>query len=470
MNIKTIRKIHFTGIKGVGMAALAILAKDLKIKVTGSDVPDSFVTEQALKKAGIRYKEKFSADYVKRVRPDLLVYTGAHFNKKEVIAARQLKIATLSHGEALGLFMKGKKAISVCGVGGKTTTSAMIATVLTKANFHPSFAVGVADIPCLGTPAGYDKKGNWFVAEADEYIHSPNDKTPKFLAQNPEVAVLTNLAFDHPDVYPNFLKTKKAFKKFLKLVPENGLFVTCFDNKNNQKLLKEIENSRATYGFSPEADWQITRFYQAEGKAFFSVKYQQIDFGEFILNVPGRFNALNATASLAVGHFLGADIKRIRQGLEAFTGTKRRFEKIAQEGSTFLYDDYAHHPLEIRATLKAAKEFWPDKKIIAIFQPHTFSRTKALFAEFAKSFEDADLAILTDIYASAREKQDSTISGKKLAKQTQKHHPEVYFLPGKDKVVEFLSEKNLQDTVIFTMGAGDVYLWHKNILRMLKER
>jgi len=400
------------------MTALALLAKDLKIKITGSDVPDSFTTEETLKKAGIKYKEKFSADYVKKVRPDLLVYTGAHFNKEEVIAARQLKIPTLSHGEALGLFMKDKKAISVCGVGGKTTTSAMVATVLTQANFYPSFAVGVADIPCLGVSARYNKKGDWFVAEADEYVYSPNDNTPKFLAQNPQVAVLTNLAFDHPDVYPSFSKTKKAFKEFLKKIPKNGLFVTCLDNKNNQRFL--------------------------------------------------RFNALNATASLVVAHFLGADIKKIKQGLEAFTGTKRRFEKITQKGSTLLYDDYAHHPLEIRATLKAAKEFWPAKKIIAIFQPHTFSRTKALFADFSKSFEDADLVILTDIYASAREEEDPTISGEKLAKQTQKHHPEVYFLPGKEEVIEFLSEKNLQDTVIFTIGAGDIYLWHKEILRILR--
>jgi len=450
------------------MTALALLAKDLKIKITGSDVPDSFTTEETLKKAGIKYKEKFSADYVKKVRPDLLVYTGAHFNKEEVIAARQLKIPTLSHGEALGLFMKDKKAISVCGVGGKTTTSAMVATVLTQANFYPSFAVGVADIPCLGVSARYNKKGDWFVAEADEYVYSPNDNTPKFLAQNPQVAVLTNLAFDHPDVYPSFSKTKKAFKEFLKKIPKNGLFVTCLDNKNNQRFLNEIKVPKATYGFSPKSNWKIARFHQAEGRAFFSVNYQDIDFGEFILNVPGRFNALNATASLVVAHFLGADIKKIKQGLEAFTGTKRRFEKITQKGSTLLYDDYAHHPLEIRATLKAAKEFWPAKKIIAIFQPHTFSRTKALFADFSKSFEDADLVILTDIYASAREEEDPTISGEKLAKQTQKHHPEVYFLPGKEEVIEFLSEKNLQDTVIFTIGAGDIYLWHKEILRILR--
>jgi len=417
MQLKDIKKIHFTGIKGVGMAALALLANDLKIKITGSDTAESFTTEETLKKAGIKYWHKFSSDYIKKIKPDLLVYTGAHYNKEEVIAARKLKIPTLSHGEALGFFMKNKKAISVCGVGGKTTTSALIATVLTHANFRPSFAVGVADIPCLKTPARYDKKGDWFVAEADEYVYSPHDKTPKLFAQNPEIAVLTNLAFDHPDVYPTFSKTKKTFKKFLEKVPKKGLFITYLDNPNNQKVLKELSIPKVTYGFSPQADWQLTRFHQSEGKTFFSITFQDIDFGEFILNVPGRFNALNATATIVVAHFLGIDMRKIKQGLEFFSGTKRRFEKISQIKSTLLYDDYAHHPLEIKATLKAAKGFFFGKKIIAIFQPHTYSRTKALFTDFTKSFEDADLAIITDIYASAREKEDPHVSSQKLVKE-----------------------------------------------------
>lgn len=452
------------------MTALALLARDLKIKVTGSDIPEFFTTEETLKKAGISYKQKFSADYVKRVRPDLLVYTGAHFNKEEISAAKGLKIPTMPHGEALGFFMKDKKAISVCGVGGKTTTSAIIAAVLTKVNFNPSFAVGVADIPCLGTPAHYNKKGGWFVAEADEYVQSPEDKTPKFFAQNPEIAVLTNLAFDHPDVYPTIKSTRRAFKKFLQKIPSNGLLVTSLDNLDNQKLLRELDVPRETYGFSPNADWQITRFHQAEGKTFFSVSFKDIDFGEFILNVPGRFNALNATAALAVAHFLGIDVKKTKEGLSFFTGTKRRFEKVGEGNSTLLYDDYAHHPLEIKATLKAAKDFFLGKKIIAIFQPHTYSRTKALFNEFARAFEDADQAIITDIYASAREKGDLGISGEKLAKAIEKHHPNVKFSAGKSEILKVLRESILKDTVIFTMGAGDIFNWHKEILKAVSSR
>lgn len=468
MNIKTIKKIHFTGIKGVGMTALALLANDLKMKITGSDTNESFTTEQTLKKAGIKFKEDFSGERIKKVKPDLLIYTGAHFNKGEVRTAKDLEIPTMSQGKALGFFMKSKKAISVCGVGGKTTTSAMIATVLTKANLNPSFAIGVADIPCLGTPAGYNKKGEWFIAEADEYIQSPENKTPKFFSQNPEIAVLTNLAFDHPDAYLSFTNTKKAFKKFLKKIPSTGLFVTCLDNQNNQKILKDLNVPTETYGFSPQANWQIIRFHQAEGKVFFSISFKDIDFGEFILNVPGRFNALNATAALVVAHFLGIDVKKIKEGLELFTGTKRRFEKIAEIRNTLLYDDYAHHPLEIRATLKAAKEFFIGKKITAVFQPHTYSRTKALFSEFVKAFENADQVIITDIYASARETGNLGISGEKLAGNIEKHHPGVKFLAGKKEVIEYLAEKNLQGTVIFTMGAGDVYLWGKDIVKILK--
>lgn len=470
IKLENIKKIHFTGIKGVGMTALALCARDLGIKVAGSDIKEKFVTDETLMKARISWKVGFKKENIGK--PDLLIFTCAHQGEEnpEVLYAKDKKIPVLSHAQALGLFMQDKESISVCGVGGKTTTASIMATLLDQTGLNPSFAIGVGNINPLGLPGKYNKKGKYFIAEADEYITSPKNKKPRFFYQEPKIIVITNIEFDHPDVYKNIDQTIEIFKTFAQKIPKDGLLVCCIDNDNVKKLLQLIKVPYQTYGYSPLADWQIINLRLSPGRITFSIKHKDIEIEDLAIKVPGRFNVLNATAAFVVGNFLGIGFNQLKQGLEIFKGTKRRFEFIENINGIDLYDDYAHHPIEIRATLQAAKKWFVDRRIIAIFQPHTYSRTKALLPEFAKSFEDANLVIITDIYASAREKkEDFNITSKDLADEIRKHKANVVYLIGKDEVVKLLKQNTKKEDVIFTLGAGDIFLWHDKIIKNLKE-
>lgn len=468
-NLNRVKKIHFTGIKGVGMTALALCVQDLGKKVSGSDVTDKFITDEILKKRKIGWQVGFSPKHVSK-DTDFLVFTGAHGGEGniEVVAAEEKGIPIFSHAQALGEFIKGKIGISTCGVGGKTTTASMIATVLYKAALRPSFAIGVSEIFPLGIAGRFEKKGKYFVAEADEYANSPSDKTPRFLYQTPKIIVITNIEHDHPDVYPNIKATIKAFKNFIDRIPRDGLLVACIDNENVSSLLQFIKAPVQTYGFSSKADWQIKDYQLKPGKTTFSLKKSDSVFENLVLKVPGKFNILNATASFIVANFLGLNFGQIKRGLGSFLGTKRRFEKIGEFGGVLLYDDYAHHPCEIKATLQATRDWLAGKRIIAIFQPHTYSRTKYLLKEFGESFTQADKVIITKIYASAREKDDLGVSGQTLVQEIAKNGKEVYYQPDCQTVCRFLKENVRAGDVIFTLGAGDIFLWHKEIKKVLK--
>lgn len=478
INLKKVKHIHFVGIKGVGMAALALCARDLGKRVSGSDIEEVFVTDETLRKAKIAWKKGFNLKNLSP-RPDLVIATGAHggLNNSEVVAAKKAKIPVLMHAQALGLFMEGKTGISVCGVGGKTTTSAMIATLLDTAGFHPSFAVGVGSIAALGAPGRYDKKGEHFVTEADEFVTSPGiDDTPRFFHQKPKIAVVTNIEYDHPDVYPNLVATIEIFKQFFVRLGKEGLLVACWDNANTRKTANQLVSSGkidrsqvVSYGFSPAADFRIEKVHFTQGKTIFDLTFERARIPDLVLPRPGRYNVLNATAAVAVGNFLGISFPILARGLARFSGTRRRFELIAETAGVKLYDDYAHHPAQIAAVLAAVRPWFPQGRTIAIFQPHTYSRTKALLAEFARSFSQAAVVVITDIYASAREKKDPDVSGEKLAFEVAKHHPEARYLP-KGELAEFVQDTALPGDIIMTLGAGDIFHEHKSILAALKRR
>lgn len=460
--------LHFTGIKGVGMTALALCAQDFGLKITGSDIPDQFVTDAPLRRARIKPALGFESARIQQLRPDAVVFTAAHLGEEnpEVKEAKRLGIPVLAYAEALGEFMKLKRGISVCGVGGKSTVSAMIAVVLETSGVSPAFAVGVGNISVLGVPGKWGN-GEWFVAETDEYTTSPQDKTPKMMYQHPEIIVLPNLEFDHPDVYRDFAATRKVFLTFINQLPKAGLLVAGIDNPHVRQLIRQVKRPVVTYGFSRQADWVIQHLKLINQRQQFTVRHDTEAF-PITLPLPGRFNAANATAALIVAARVGVGPNKLVQALSQFTGTKRRFEKIFATGSTVLYDDYAHHPLEITATLGAAKAWLPGKKILAIFQPHTFSRTKALLPEFALSFGEADEVVITDIYASARETEDLGMSGKILAEEVKKHHKNVAFCPDQAAVVGYLGQRQYRETAIFTLGAGDIFLWHQAIRRAIQ--
>lgn len=427
--------IHLVGIKGVAMTSLALCLQDAGKNVTGSDVVQDFVTEKILKERRFHIFHGFSPDHVTK-DIDLVVYTGAHNGSYnlEVEAAHALGIPTMSHAEALGNLIANKKVISVCGTGGKSTTSAMIAWILEKAGMKPSFAIGVGNIPNFGVSGRFVKDSEWFVAEADEYAVDPTgDLRPRFIYQHPEIIVCTNLNYDHPDIYKDFESMKQVFLNFFNSLPDDGTLVANIN-----------------------VPFPKTKAHM--------IQVHHLD--EMIhLRIPGDFNKMNATMASEVTKKIGIDTTIALDALSEFKGTMRRFEYKGKVNRADWYDDYAHTPDEIQPTLKALKEWCPGKKIIALFQPHTFSRTRALFDGFSQCFTDADEIILLDIFPSAREQSDPTVSSDLLVEAiaAQNEKKIVKNMKTIEHAAVYMSSNASKDNVVITLGAGDVYKIYDHI-------
>ncbi len=451
------------------MTALAVYCKERGIHVTGSDIDGVFPTRETLKQAGISVQEGFVAEHIKEFVPDLVVFTGAHGGKEnvEVKTAHDLHIPVMSHGEALGFFMDGQEQISVAGSHGKTTTSAMIATIYKACGQDPSYAIGCGDIIGVGLP-GHFGKGTMFIAEADEYVTDPHhDPKPRFLWQHPDILVVTNIDFDHPDAYASLDAVKEAFVTFQQQQQGKRMTIVNADDPESSVLMQG--RNIMTYGFSPRADLQITHVGFGEGRTFFTLMLRGTEVGEFSLKVPGRHNALNATAAAACAFSSGISWDDIKKGLAEFHGTKRRFEKLAEANGITIFDDYAHHPKEIESSLAAARAWFPSRRIITVFQPHTYSRTKALLTDFAKSFTNADMVLLTDIFASARESDTLDITTATLVEKTAKHHADVRYSKNKQETMSLLSRTVKSGDIIILMGAGDIYEWGPDIVSQVKK-
>jgi UDP-N-acetylmuramate--alanine ligase len=459
------KKIHFTGIKGVGMTALAVLIKESGLTVSGSDTAEQFITDLTLQQAGINPYVGFLPEHVNDA--DLVITTGAHggFDNPEVVSAKEKGKRVMSLAEAIGFFMSGEPlgriftGISVAGTHGKTTTTAMIATLFKENKLDPSYVIGTSSIPSLGI-SGHYGKGEMFVVESDEYATEPvHDHRPKFYWQHPKIAVFTNIEHDHIDIYPTIDAVREVFLQFAQNLSSDAVLIACGDDHEIQRLLTAYTGRKITYGFSPNNDFILQRVHISGSNTFFQVSAYGTDLGEFMIRTPGEHNCLNALAAIIVALESGLKLEQVKEGLQAFSGTKRRLElKGSLDSGALLYDDYGHHPTEIMKSLAALRSMFPKKHIVCIFQPHTYSRTKQLFEDFTRSFRNADTVILLPIYASAREKPDAGVSSELLLYAMQKTHKDSIFLPKFDNVVEYLNKKRFQDdTVIVTMGAGDIY-------------
>lgn len=466
------KTIHFTGIKGVGMAALAGIALDLKKQVSGSDTAEVFPTDSWLKTTKVKIRTGFHPKHLPK-NCQLVVYTGAHggVNNPEVQAAKRLGVEILNYAQALSQAVGQKELIATAGVGGKSTTAAMLATVLATAGLKPSWAVGVGSIKPLGGPGRWQKAGRYMVAESDEFVADPaGDPTPKFHYLNPAAAIITNLEHDHPDIYPALADVYASFKAFASRIRADGIVVANRDNVRIQDWLKTVNRPVLTYGFSPQADWQVLKPHTAAEMQFFALKFRKMVYDNLVLNLPGRYNLLNAAAVFAVAHWLGVDPEKIKAGLKAFAGTKRRFELIAEVKKVRLYDDYAHHPVEISAVIQAVRDWLPGRRLVVIFQSHTYSRTKALLPRFVNSLSLADAVLVNDIFASARESETLGISGEILAGLIKTKNKQTFFTPGKAATLNCLESIVQDNDAIFTLGAGNNWLWHKEIIKLLKQR
>lgn len=468
--MKKIQFIHFVGIKGVGMTPLAIIAKEAGLKVSGCDIGEKFITDEALKRSYIAPLVGFSPSHLTsgNSKVDMVITTGAHggFDNPEVVSAREKNISVLTHGQAVGEFMKGEIlgrhnliGISVTGTHGKTTTTAMLATVLKEAGMDPSYVIGTGIVPSLGGNGHYGR-GKYFVAEADEYATEPTyDKTAKFLWQHPKIAIITNIELDHTDLYPTIADVRNAFITFARQLPNDGVLVINGDDSQCEKLLKEYNGRRITFGRGDKNDFILKRVSISAEQTFFWLDSHNTSLGEFAISIPGEHNALNATSVIIAALECALSLNAIKRALALYSGSKRRFEYVGKLASgALLYDDYAHHPTEIKKTLESFRKRFPKHKIVCIFQPHTYSRTKSMFEDFIHSFSLCNTVIITNIYPSLREKPDLAVSSQRLFESMSRFHPGVIFLPQLRDVVEYVNQKQHGgDTIVVTMGAGDVY-------------
>jgi len=469
-------RIYMVGIKGFGMASLAYLLKKMGRKVSGSDVDETFPTDILLNEAGIRALIGFRAENISD-DIDLIITTGAHggLHNPEVLAGKQKGIPIMTHAEALGKLMDGfKHKIAICGTHGKTTTSALLAFVLHHLGMPLGYQVGT---PSFSGMLGGDFTGtDYFVVESDEYVASPGiDNTPRFMFQNPDFILCTNIDYDHVDVYKDLHAVKEAFYEFF-MKSRVRPFISFFrDDMNARSVVERSGISALSYGFSSQADAQISNVAVKDGRTFFSLAIYGKDYGSYAISIPGQHNVANAVGVLTILYALGIDLDKARPILSQFTGSKRRFELLFESEKYVLIDDYAHHPHELEALMQGARSLYPHKRLILLFQPHTYSRTQALKSEFAQALRSADLTYVLDIFSSARENsEDYSINAEQLvqAAQAEDQRKGSYSIKyiRTDSAISSLAQDMLPGDIIITAGAGDIYKLHPAIIEMLKSR
>ena len=447
IDLKNHKVIHCIGIGGIGVSALAKILVSRGYTVTGSDMKESEMTDE-LEKLGIKVYIGHRAENVEGA--DLIIYSAAIAPENpEIKRATELGIELASRAELLGTLMdEFKTSIAVSGTHGKTTTTSMVSLILEHANYKPTIFVG-GNLDEIGGNVKVDT-GDYFVAEACEYRDS-------FLKLRPDIEIILNIDSDHLDYFKDIEHIVESFSKFVSYVPDDGVIIAYDANPFVNEVIKGHPNA-VTYGYNRNSTYYISDIAFADGMPSFHVNYNGEDFGEIQLAIPGEHNILNATASFACCHMLGVPVDIIKRTLEHFTGTQRRFDIKGVYGRGFkLVDDYAHHPTEIKATLAAASNI-PHNKVWCLFQPHTYTRTLALFNEFADAFTKADVLILADIYA-AREKNIYEISSGKLADEIKRVHPdkEVIYIDSFDGIADYVLENAEEGDLVITMGAGDIY-------------
>ena len=465
LNIETVKKVFILGIKGVGMAQIAIIMHKMGKTVVGVDVPENFITDEELKNYPITVVENFDLSSLP-ADTDLVIYSAAHGGTSNplVIEAHKKNIQIMSQAEFLGsLIEKFKKSIAVCGSHGKTTTSSLLSYALTKLGVKPSYFTGSSGFNEY--PAGDYNSESYFVIEADEYgVNPPTDMTPKFLHLKPSFSLCTNIDFDHPDVFKNIQEVEAAYEKFFKQSEYN---IICEDSEYATEAVKKAGVQYDSYGFSDDSTYRIINHeVNAQGSKFDLLMGEKV-IADIHTALFGDHNILNAAGVFVTLLKLGFVEAQIKDAVKDFVGAKRRFEVVYNENAVTIVDDYAHHPEEIKAVIKAATERYGLKPVV-IFQPHTFSRTQALLEDFANSFMEASHAYILPIFASARENvADFTVTHLDIVKKAKER--------GFDAIEAVADKQQLSaklasisaPCVIMTLGAGDVYKLRSDIIRVL---
>ena len=442
-----VRHIHFVGVGGVGMSGLAEILRSLEFDVSGSDQRSSSTTDRL---AGIGVRVDLGHRPENVAGADVVVYSSAiKTTNPELVEARALGTPVITRAEMLAELMRLKYGVAIAGSHGKTTTTSLVATVLRGAGLDPTVVVG-GKMAALGSNARLGA-GDLLVAEADESDGS-------FLRLSPTIAVVTNIDPEHLDHYGTHEELKSAFVEFAARVPFYGLAVLCLDHPHVQDLLPRIQRRYVTYGMNPQSDY-AARGVQFRGlETSFNADRRGEPLGGFTVKMPGAHNVLNCLATIAVADELEVPLDVTKQALSTFGGVARRFTVVGQTKGRTLVDDYGHHPAEIRATLEAARRAYPGEqhRIVVAFQPHRHTRTRDLFNEFSQAFNQADVLVVTDIYA-AGEAPIAGVTAEKLVQSVREHgHHHAHYVADKTHLPAFLEQTTREGDVVIALGAGDI--------------
>jgi len=457
-------RVHLVGVGGIHMSGIAKILRARGHTVSGSDLQLSPLTSE-LEGIGVSVREGHSAEQIDDAQ--LVVYTSAaHGDNPEIEEARRRGIETIKRAEMVARLMEGKKVIAIAGSHGKTTTTSLVAYMLSQAGLSPTFMVGGEPID-LGTNA-MPGDGDYFVVEADEYDRA-------FLAYRPHVALVTNVEPDHLDIYGSFEELQAAFGQFLSQVEDNGIIVACGDSPALRALLPQTIGDgtfypvrAVSYGQSADCDWRSTNISQKGiDTSSFVVEFRKQAWGEAHTLLPGVHNVVNSLGAIAVGDALGLDREAILSAVKSFRGVKRRFELVGEAAGVRIMDSYAHHPSEVRADLAAARTRFSGRRIVCLFQPHTYTRTTYLLDEFRTCFRDCDVLFIADTYA-AREDPSAGMNAEQLAAEID--DPPASYAGSVRDAATLVAESLREGDVFFTVGAGDVDTAGPVVLEALQRR
>ena len=454
---KNIKKVHFVGIGGIGMSGIAEILLNQGFQISGSDNNLSDITNH-LSDLGIKIYEGHSEKNLRDV--DVLVYSSAvKLDNPEVKAAVERKIPIIKRAEMLAECMRMKYGISIAGTHGKTTTTSMVGLTLTEGGIDPTIIVG-GKLSGLGGTNARLGNSDFIVVEADEF-----DRT--FLKLTPTIAALTTLESEHLDTYKDLDDIKSAFIEFANKVPFYGFIVLCMDEPALQDIIPQINKKIFTYGLTTQADIKAVDIEHKQFSSSFTVKYKGDELGRINLKIPGLHNVKNSLVAVCIAHELGIDFKTIQKALASFSGVYRRFE-VKYNKNILVIDDYAHHPTETSATLAGIRSGWNNRRLIAVFQPHLYTRTRDFYEEFGRSFLNSDIFICTDIYP-ARENPIEGITGQLVADAAKKFgHRNVIYIKDKTEISHTLIELVKDDDIVITLGAGDIWKYNEEFIGMLR--
>ena len=441
------KHIHFVGIGGIGMSGIAELLINLGYKVSGSDLKDSPMTRRLADLSELIFKGH-KEEHVEGA--DVVVYSSAVASENpEIQEAKKRSIPVIPRAEMLAELMRLKYGVAIAGAHGKTTTTSMVASILTCGHLDPTVVIG-GRLDIWGGSNAKLGQGDFLVAEADESDGS-------FLALSPAIAVVTNIDHEHMDYYGDMETIRETFISFINSIPFYGTAILCIDNEEIQGIIPRLKKRYLTYGMTSQADLKGRDLEKEKRGVSFEALYHNNSLGRIVVGIPGEHNMLNALAATAVGLELDLDIGVIKEGLKNLGGLARRFQLKGQKRDILVLDDYGHHPTEIAATLKTAKESWPERRLIVVFQPHRYTRTEALFDRFVISFNQADVLIVTPIF-SAGETAIDGVTAEWLSRGIKKHgHKGVILSPTQEDALSTLLSILRSGDLVITLGAGDIH-------------